>query len=324
MATLIDPGQLAYQEFYEGLGEYREDRVHNNLLYQGWAPLGASESAAEWIIRRTAISGAITYKTTAPKTGNTLSPTSQVWDDRASLFTAPPWGNAYCTSFDGVNDYINFGNNLNFERTDSFTFSCWAYFDNVTTAMTLFSKRSGSGGTPGLQINMLSNGRLEVNMVNTASTNHLRVQMTASILAQTPYHVCVTYDGSSTPSGTKLYLNGTAITLSTVTNNLSSSIATATDAFIGQFASGQYFDGRMDEITFWNDDLSSSDVLALYNGGLIEDPEDHALVANLTHYYAAGDGDTFPTWTDQVGSVDGTMTNMLSTNFTRDLPWPTT
>ena len=318
--TLYEGDLLKRQNFYYSLGEYREEMVSSTLTYKGWAIKGTAESSAAWIIQRVVISGGVTTQQIAPQIGNALSKTSQVWDDRATLFTAPPWGNAFCTSFDGVNDFVNFGDNLNYERNQAFSFSGWFYFNNTTTAMALFSKRSGSGGTPGILFNMLSNGRLEGNLVNTATSNHARRQMTVAILEKTLYHICWTYDGSSAATGLNLYLNGTLITLSSVTNTLSASILTTTDAMAGQFASSQYFSGKMDEITFWDTCLTSNEASEIYNGGVIFDPSTHTKAVNLSHYWQAGDGDAYPTWNDSIGSINGTMTNMVASELTRELP----
>jgi hypothetical protein len=143
--SIIDRGMTGVIEYLREFGEYRIDRVNNNLSYYGYAPKGSLDSDQAWIIQRESVSGGVTSKSIAPDIDNGYAKTLQKWDDRTLLFHADPWGNGYCTVFDGVNDYVNLGNNIGFERTDRFTFSFWCYFDNVTTAMTLFSKRSGSG-----------------------------------------------------------------------------------------------------------------------------------------------------------------------------------
>lgn len=310
---------VTLKEFYRLFGEYREERVHNNLTYRGWAPKGTDEATAGWIIEREAVSGELTHISQAPFSGGG-NVTTQIWDDRASLFSSSPWGVSFCTSFDGVNDFVNIGDNLNLERTDAFSFSFWVYLDNVTSAMTFFSKRSGSGVTPGLQLNMLSNGRLEANLVNTASTNLIRKQMTVSVLPQTRYNVTWTYDGSSSATGLILYLNGISQTLSTVNNTLSASMLTSTEGTFGQFASSQYLSGKMWEITRFDKALSSSEVLEIYNGGVNSDPSDYTFAANMANYWKAGTDDVYPTWDDNTGGLDGTMTNMTESSFTRDVP----
>ena len=63
-----------------------------------------------------------------PGTGTSVG--SGLTADRHSL---------YSMDFDGSNDYVDVGNVLNFERTDSFSISAWCYF-NGTGTMSTFSK----------------------------------------------------------------------------------------------------------------------------------------------------------------------------------------
>jgi len=287
------------------------------ISYVGWAPAGSATSAAVWKIARVTLASGRYSLEYASAVSRTL-----IWDNRSTYFSSVPWYNAYSLQFDGINDYVNLGNNLNKERTDSFSWSMWARFDNVTTAMTLISKRSGSGGTPGYHFNMLSNGRLEANLVNTASTNHLRLQMPNSILPLTWYHIVWTFLGASSPGAANLilYLNGTAIALSTITNNLSASIATSTDLFFGQFSTGQYFSGYLDEVSLWDRVLTPAEVLSLYNGGTPTDLSVSSPASNLQGWWRMGDLDTYPIIVDQGGAIDGTMTNMDSGDIVMVVP----
>ena len=63
---------------------------------------------------------------------------------------------------------------------------------------------------------------------------------------------------------------------------------------------------------------------ALYNSrspiDLQVDSDDYGSSGNLTHYYRMGDGDTYPTITDNEGSLDGTMTNMTSGDIQTEVP----
>ena len=60
--------------------------------------------------------------------------------------TTAPFVNTYSTSFDGVDDYINIGNGINFEYTDAFTYSFWVNPDAVSGVKYLFSKYDSGRG----------------------------------------------------------------------------------------------------------------------------------------------------------------------------------
>ena len=77
-------------------------------------------------------------------------------------------------------------------------------------------------------------------------------------------------------------------------------------------------DSKVDELSFFNTELSASEVASLYNGG---SPSN---LANFTpgpaHWYRMGDGDSAPTLSDSIGNADLTMTNMSESNFVTDVP----
>jgi len=86
-----------------------------------------------------------------------------------------------------------------------------------------------------------------------------------------------------------------------------------------------HFEGNIDELAFWDDHiLTAEEITTIYNSGtpidLQQDGGDYSSSANLTHYFRMGDGDTYPTIQDQVGSLDGTMTNMVSGDIEEDVP----
>ncbi len=80
--------------------------------------------------------------------------------------------------------------------------------------------------------------------------------------------------------------------------------------------------GWLDESTFWNDNLTDAEHLALCGTGHPINPTAHSRAAALIHWYRHGDGDTFPTITDRAGAANGTCQNMAGagTNFTSDVP----
>src|SRR3990167_5110515 len=101
--------------------------------------------------------------------------------------------NQYQLNMDGVNEYVNVGNEapLNFERTDPFSFSAWIYPTNIATRV-IFSKMQTTSlgyvwfivsGTGGCRMRML-NGAQEIN-----------VRLSTTLVANTQYHIVMTYDG---------------------------------------------------------------------------------------------------------------------------------
>ena len=76
------------------------------------------------------------------------------------------------------------------------------------------------------------------------------------------------------------------------------------------------FIGNMDEVAFFDSALTNDNISTIYTGG----PNDISDLSPLS-WYRMGDGDTFPTLTDNgSGGNNGTMTNMVSADIEEDVP----
>ena len=148
------------------------------------------------------------------------------------------------------------------------------------------------------------------------------------------HHIVITNSGGAnayqtSSLGIKIYINGTEQTL---TDN--SAGGGLPDAGIGsntfsitpnkialgrQPTSVRFLrDGQIDELAFWNSELNQSQITTLYNSGSPSDLSSFS--PSPAHWYRMGDGDTFPTISDNIGSVDLTMNNMTAANFVSVVP----
>jgi len=169
--------------------------------------------------------------------------------------------------FDGVNDYIDCGNVLNFERTDSFSVSTWVNLDVTTGNGFIIAKEDSTSASRGWGI-ASSNGQISLILRNNQATlNRLFIYLTTPLQVSNWYHVTVTYNGSSSASGVKIYVNGVSESLTTLTDNLSGTIQNSVPLFIGarDIGNPSYFNGKIDEPTIWNKELSQQEVTQLYN-----------------------------------------------------------
>jgi hypothetical protein len=53
----------------------------------------------------------------------------------------PPFTNTYSLDFDGMDDYVNIGNGVSFEYTDSFSYSFWLNPNAVSGAKNLYTTK---------------------------------------------------------------------------------------------------------------------------------------------------------------------------------------
>jgi hypothetical protein len=133
-------------------------------------------------------------------------------------------------NFAGGNYYATLANaaNLSFERTDSFSVSCWVKPPgNVFGA--LLSKETSTAPIAGWalwQFADTGNPVIGFDVVNNANSNRVEVKTTSQLSAGAWHYVVATYSGNSDVSGMKIYVDGASAGLTTVANNLTGSIVT--------------------------------------------------------------------------------------------------
>jgi len=200
-----------------------------------------------------------------------------------------------------------------------------------------FSQLGTFSGTSYIDLRWLgpgaSNQRLRLQYSVSGSSNRLSLLTDVGTVPADGnwYHIVVTFDGSSnglleaTPYTLKIYINGSEVSTTSSTFSQGGGVADSDGAIepvfvgFGRNPSGFYLrDSLIDEFGYWNQELTSTQVSNLYNSGAPTDLTDFS--PSSAHVYRMGDGDTFPTISDQVGNADQTMTNMASSNFVSDTP----
>jgi hypothetical protein len=176
--------------------------------------------------------------------------------------------------FNGTTSNINLGapTNLNFDRTNPFSGAFW-----MKTTETVVGVIIGKNGDPGGHtqkgwciFNASPGLYFQLNGGTSPGANELQVndQGTHSLNNGVYRFVVVTYDGSSTAAGVKIYIDGSLSGTGADFNNLSASILNAKNAVIGAADGGSNpFTGSLDEVGIWSKVLSAQEVTDLYNGG---------------------------------------------------------
>ena len=190
-----------------------------------------------------------------------------------------PFINTYSADFDGVDDHLHFGTSATNRYitlgTTDLALSMWFYPRDTSQD---FVFKGGAGRA------YILNGTLTLKGWGT------QVDITSAYIINNWHHLVI-----ERTSGTqKVYINGTE----------ESSISNSAALDIGNFgyhATGYYFDGLMDEISFHSTGLTSTQVTAMYNSGV---PIDVSSGYNATGLWRMGDGFSGTTITDQVGSED--------------------
>jgi hypothetical protein len=236
--------------------------------------------------------------------------------DSSNLTYSAPCGIYKSMFFDGTNERVDCANDpsLDFDYTDTLSFSCWFYLTNAATSKTMLAKRNTGTPNRGYSVQSTSANQVYVSFIN-AVGNQLAVEGNTVLSHSTWYHLVVTYDGNYNGTAFKLYINGSSEAYTVIANTLSATISNSVSFKIGDLDSSSYFDGYLDEVSVWDKELSSGEVTELYNLSCVGDLNQHSAVGNIVSWWKMGEDDTISSITDQIGSNDGTPQNMDSTNI---------
>ena len=144
-------------------------------------------------------------------------------------------------------------------------------------------------------------------------------------------HVLITYDGGTTGSSSgsvsdyysrfKIFIDCAQQTTSNNHNNYGYSGDINSELFNvakkGPSTGYMRVQSKLDEFAIWDSDQSAN-ISGIYNSGA---PHDLSLLAGApSNWWRMGDGDTYPTLQDSVGSADFTMNNMTAADIVSDTP----
>ena len=253
------------------------------------------------------------------------------------LFISTTWINTYSLAFDGVDDYVTFGDNALWSINGSggnrgFSFSLWVKLTESESAQYIINKSgfwdSGSNHYEYFLVNRYNNTlRFQMYFGDTI-TNYIQFTTEEALEDDTWYHIVVTYDLSAAATGLNMYINNVVFntTKGTATVALTGSWGTPADTvapvYMGR-GSAEYSDCKIDEFGIWDDVLTVDDVDDLYNAGATGDPNIFPLASDyLVGFWRNGDGATFPNIPDIAPnySNQGVMTNMAAEDINTDVP----
>lgn len=164
--------------------------------------------------------------------------------------------------FNGSSTFLSIASapNLNFERTDAFSFAGWL-------------KGTGFGapwahqrlGTEGYLQNF--NGP-EPRFYLIGTNSSIMLATGSPVPAGSWFHYACTYDGTQHPSGVKMYLNGSGISVAATTDALNANIANTSAFYVGEReVLSLMWTSDIYEVASWKSVISAANVLKLYNRG---------------------------------------------------------
>jgi hypothetical protein len=242
---------------------------------------------------------------------------NNVWNDRASLFPAIPFPNTHSLNMDGVDEYVDLGDNYTFGPATSFSYSMWVKPQNVSAQRCLISKSTNDGNVYGYMFYHGNTGKI---IIQCRASGTLRLQtFTTELVAAVWSNVVITYDGSSNMNGFKVYINGVldATTPASATLN---AWTVAEPLKFGRRSNSFHYSGKCNNYSCWDKALSQADVDEIYNGGTPADLDQHGSKTSLLSWWKLNADAAYPTESDQKGNIDGTLVNMELADYVEDAP----
>ncbi len=176
--------------------------------------------------------------------------------------------NGQALSFTGDHGtYIKTGD---FSRYDDFSIAAWIKPNKHHERAFIFgrSKAWTDSASRGYEL-LLEDGRLSVGIIHFYPGNAIRVRATEEIPVDQWSHVTITYDGSSTAAGVKLFVRGKPIPVEVIHDSLTREIKMkqADSILLGKRMRDKGFaGGAIDEFSVFDQELSEADVQAYFAG----------------------------------------------------------
>jgi hypothetical protein len=248
-----------------------------------------------------------------------------VWQDtRSVVFSTQDYLGANATLIDGALGRVGSGAG----STDAWTISLWLKPSSTGSGRVVLyygSNDTTNGGH--LEVRLTSQNKLRLSYGSIR--NNIRKTSTTALTTGAWQHVCITYNGDTTGASSgslssyysrfSMFVDGSAVSVSNSHNNYGWSGGISGQNFrVGKLVSGNHLNGdKVNELAIWSSDQSSA-ISGLYNSGTTSDL--NTLTTPPTHWWRMGDGDTYPTIQDNVGSAHFVMYNMTAVDIVNDTP----
>lgn len=162
--------------------------------------------------------------------------------------------------FDGQT-LIDCGQHGVFDKTDRVSFGAWI-FPTSASPSTVLSKMDDAQANRGYDL-IIEGGKPAVHLIHHWPDNALKVIARQPMSLNAWHHVLVTWNGAGPASGVKIYVDGEVQALDVTTDQLKDSIKTEQPLRIGQRSTSVAFQGLIDDVRFFQGELTAEDAKRL-------------------------------------------------------------
>lgn len=242
------------------------------------------------------------------------------------IFIGTSWVNEKAIDYGSGNTtkYHSAGDNWNFPWTDDFTLCAWHY-PHSAWDHPIFSRENGSTSN-GWDFRYTGGNKYQFYSSGSGATRRIQVITNNTFSTGTWRHVCFVYSGNQSATGITIVVNGASEAFTTQFNTSSEDWAqSGINAYIGKWENlTTYIRAKVDEVTVWNDNLSTAEIGELISGGKPTNPQTTSMwVSKNLNYYRMGDlTDSTTTIVDRgaTGGVNLTGTSIVSGDIVTSVP----
>jgi formylglycine-generating enzyme required for sulfatase activity len=169
------------------------------------------------------------------------------------------------------NGSIDCGTDLQLERTDAMSYGCWFFKQPGTARGYLVGKFTNgklNNEERGFALGIDLNGTVIAEWTNDYPTNTLIVRANVKEATGRWHHLFVTYDGSSSAAGVRIYLDGRLAPMFVEHDKLSETIRNTIPLQIGIRDTKWPFRGDIDDVRIYNRRLADKEVALIYEAGI--------------------------------------------------------
>jgi len=173
----------------------------------------------------------------------------------------------YSLSFDGVNDYGDYGNSADFNVVDELTISVWIKPNEIKNASII--DRLPYSGSNGYRLNIRSDGEIWTTF-GSAESNDVAKTGTNYYSIGEWIHIAGVFKNSDY---VKLYINGSLMESENTTISFSTDKSLEFGRWYNTVGDNEYFNGNIDEVSFWNIPLDETQIQSVMSNELSGDEE---------------------------------------------------
>ena len=213
----------------------------------------------------------------------TTTPTYQLETTKTVKAGTAMYANTRALDFDGINDYVSWGDITEQDSATNLTLSVWINQDVIPSFDNIFYRVVD--GNNDLRIyTHTTNSSISVELGNGSNSLAILNNYQNYMSAGRWHHIGAVYDGAGAANADrlKLYIDGNYVAFTTFTGTIPATTANLSSATPYFGATANSFDGRFYDFRIYSASVGASDIATIYQGG--------TYTTNMVHQYKLMEG----------------------------------